>query len=119
VRQLAADLDRGGLMAHSVDQFMAWCRQSSDFLFEPLQQSEPFRGGQHVEGQLRQLGYRGMQPVEGSEDLLPAIRKHVRMISAKSDLCTRVLRVLWMNAQLWINAVERRSARSFGRIHIM
>jgi hypothetical protein len=34
---------------------------------------------------LSQLRYRGVEPVEGSEDLIPVVRKHVRIIPAESD----------------------------------
>ena len=51
--------------------------------------------------------------VEHLEDVFPAIRKHVRMISAKSDHCRRLQRILWMNVELWINAVRTQERKDF------
>jgi hypothetical protein len=73
VRLLAADLGRGGLTGHPIDQLVARNGQASRRVFEALQQAQALRGGQRLKRQLGQSGHRDLQRVKDLDGLLPEV----------------------------------------------
>ena len=83
--ELAADLRRGGLLVHLVDQRMARHRQPAHVVFEALQQCQSLRCGQRIERQVSQTGDRVAKRVELGDDLLATADCHTRILSATTD----------------------------------
>jgi hypothetical protein len=54
--------------------------QSAAQGFAALQHGQPLRGGQRVEGQLQGTIEVSRERVEDLDDLLPAIRAHIRIL---------------------------------------
>jgi hypothetical protein len=100
--QLAAQLGLAGLAGELVDQCVPGHRQPTGIPFQALQHSQEFPGGQNVERQLEQPGYRFMEGVEPHDDLLATTRMHVRIISTLGDTPGPPGASVWMKLQLWI-----------------
>jgi hypothetical protein len=83
--QFAAQLSRVGLLADLVDQGVLDGRQLTAHFLAALQHCQPLRGGQRIERQLQSTIEVSLERVEGSDDIFPATRTHVRIIMERAD----------------------------------
>ena len=74
-----------GLLGDLVDQRVFDGRQPAAHFFAALQQRQPLRGGQRVEGQVQGSLDVGLERVEHLDDLFPATRTHVRILCRATD----------------------------------
>ena len=83
--QLAAQLRRIGLLADLVDQRVFDGRQPTPKGLAGLQQCEPLRGSQRVEGQIQGALEVSLERIEDFDDFFSATRTHVRTVAKRSD----------------------------------
>ena len=90
------------LLADLVDQWVLDGRKLTSEGLGALQQCQPLRGGQRIEGQIQGALEVSLERVEPPDDLFTATRTHVRRLFRLRDDDHSTNSQLWIKVRLWI-----------------